>query len=159
MTIEMASLYAGGPSSPNAPASSGWLIKFRVDGDTRVGLSANTIRGGAVVMEDPCQPMTPSTNGCLAVCDVGCACPGDVTDADKSGYVTGQDVVQVVSWLNEFGGKKWEIASGTPNYDECADVTDADKVGYVTGQDVVQIVSWLNEFGGKKWEMACPHGH
>jgi hypothetical protein len=163
MTLELGSLYEGGPSSSNAPPTSGWLIKFHVNGETCVTLEENAIRGGvnvgdpngAIVMEDPDEVVPITLSGCCVT--LGCACRGDVTDSDKSGYVTGQDVLTIVSLLNSHGGRFWEIPDTSPYYDECADVTDSDKTGYITGQDVLTIVSWLNSDGGRFWEIQCPH--
>lgn len=61
ITIEMGSLYAPvGPSSPNAPVTSGALLTFEVDGSCTVTITANVARAGAtgVVMEDPGEVVT-----------------------------------------------------------------------------------------------------
>lgn len=84
MTIEMGSLYAPtGPGSANAPAQSGILFKFIVDGDCTVSIDENVIRGG-VVMEDPDEVVTLTLTGCLV---------GSLPDCFPSGYTTYPDWV------------------------------------------------------------------
>lgn len=68
MTVEMASLYEGSP-----PDACGVLFTFRVNvpilyAANDVNITANVIRGGPVVMEDPCETVTTNI-GCF---DVDC---------------------------------------------------------------------------------------
>jgi hypothetical protein len=69
MTIEMGSLYAPatGIGSPNAPATSGELLRFTVDKDCIVSIAENAARGG-VVMEDASSPT--SNLPCVACCSI-----------------------------------------------------------------------------------------
>jgi hypothetical protein len=85
MTIEMGSLYAPatGIVSPNAPATSGILLTFKVSKACTVSVSENAARGG-VVMEDASSP-TVNASGCAIACITECL---KNTHPDYAAWVT-----------------------------------------------------------------------
>ena len=83
MTVEMGSLYyPPGPGSVNAPAKLGELLRFTVDADCNVSISANAARGG-VVMEDS---SSPTSNLPCAVCCSMTLAPTDCLNSSAPGY-------------------------------------------------------------------------
>jgi hypothetical protein len=160
MTLEMGSLYAGGPSSPNAPPSSGWLIKFSVNKSTCITLTENAIRGGvsvgepngAVVMENPDQEVDVNLVGCCVEIDT-CNQPCQL---DVTGYIPGtpddclgpEDVAWLIDIINDYP-PYYYCCKPDPNYDPCLDVT-----GYIPGspddcigpEDVAWLIDIINDY-------------
>jgi hypothetical protein len=135
ITIEMASLYAPvGPTSPNAPDTSGALLQFEVDADCTVTITANVSRAGAkgVVMEDPDEDPTVVLPDPLAVtCGVVCMNVGDtigditITQAIVDLWVS---IGSPIEWCCESNSK------GDANLDE-----------FTNPSDVVPIINALGE--------------
>jgi hypothetical protein len=132
MTLEMGSLYAGGPSSVNAPPSSGWLIKFSVNKSTCITLAENAIRGGvsvgepngAVVMENPDQEVDVTLVGCCVPIDT-CNQPCGLDTSGWQGYgipddcLGPEDVGYLVDILQDYGVYGYYVCNPDPNYVNC----------------------------------------
>lgn len=136
VTIEMASLYA---SPQPAPAKSGILGYLTVSGCGDVTVAANTIRGGAVIMEDPTLTPTVTLSGVTVDgpgCTDTCNCPGDV-DADT--YVSLYDLDALVAILLNAGPPDYYCEMGPAGCDNlCADL-DVD--GYISLYDLDALVA------------------
>ena len=162
MTLEMGSLYAGGPSSPNAPPSSGWLIKFYVSESTCITLAENAIRGGvsvgepngAVVMENPDQEADVTLVDCcveINTCNQPCG-------LDTSGWEGGgipddclgpEDVAFIIDIINDYP-PYYYVCLGDPNYDACLDTSGWEGGGIpddcLGPEDVAYLIDIINDY-------------
>jgi len=153
MTIEMGSLhYPTDPcaSNPNAPGTSGDLLKFTVDAngasDTLVTIAGNAARGN-VVLYDASEADVDYGSGCTVTFG-GCAtCRGDTNGDD---WVTTSDVTKLLGSLRDARDD-----SGSPIYtgafyyqcpvDGSYDCYDLNEDGWVTTSDVTKLLGNLRE--------------
>jgi hypothetical protein len=145
VTVEMGSLYYPvTPESPNAPGSSGVLLKFTVDCDCNVSIAENAA-GGGVVMEDG---SSAATNLPDSPCAVVCACPGDL---DKNGFVMTSDMGQLIGRLGA-KGPPYIIPKGDPLWNDCGDI---DGNGFIMTSDLGQLIGKLGA-AGPPYIITCP---
>jgi hypothetical protein len=88
VTIEMGALFEGGVDPD--PASSGTLLRVKVDGDCRICVNGNSIRGN-VVMKDATS--NDPTEACADITG-GCACLGDVNGSTSVNF---SDLIAIYS--------------------------------------------------------------
>jgi hypothetical protein len=93
MTSEQGSLYEIGVDTPPTPGdlfivTLGGCGQIGSGGDVVISVSENALRGG-IVMEDASAPSAVVLNGTtvnIGECEeIGCACPGDITDVTSGG--------------------------------------------------------------------------
>jgi len=111
LTIEMGSLYyPTGDSSPNAPGTSGTLLKFKVChlfSGCKIKITENAIRGGIVLTnaQAPSATNLPYTFTIVTVPPV--PCPMTVPASDPDGAYT-------VSWTASTGATSYQLESSAP---------------------------------------------
>ncbi len=162
MTIEMGSLYEG---EPNAPADSGTLITFSVDEDCCISITGNVIRGGDVIMEDPCEIVDVNFVGCCATVP-GCECLGDICDTATTGPPDGRvdfgDWSKLTTELQTNGDPGDYYNIGLPAGYECIDLCDTSTTGPPDGRvdfgDWSKLTTELQTNGdpGDYYNVGCP---
>ena len=166
MTIEMASLYEGA----NSPPKQGWLVKFHVNGSTCITVSGNAIRCGpggndGAVMEDPCQAVAVTYNGCCVELDT-CNKPCGLDTSGWQGFgvpdncLSSDDVAYIVSILNDYSDQGYWVCAPDPNYDACLDVAGWQGFGVpdncLSSDDVAFIVAILNDYSDQGYWVCAP---
>jgi len=129
MTIEMASLYHQGVEP--VPAKSGTLLKFRVSGSSgTITIAGNSTRGGAVIMENPDQVITPTLTGCVINC---VTLPGKATNPDPEHLATGVSATHDLFWTAGSGATSRDVYFGTVTPPETKVIADGTVLTYDTG--------------------------
>lgn len=146
--VEMGSLHwPTAANSPNAPATSGVLCKFTVDGDCTVTISGNTARGNVVLYD-----ATAADTNLPSSCEVAlwpCDCMGDI---DDSGWVYVDDYQEMlVLLLNNSMYVPGPGYGDDPNYDPCVDY---DHSNYLYTDDLQALLVELLADADKFW--MCP---
>ena len=145
VTVEMGSLYVDG----NEPPASGDLCTVTVSNDCNMTVTVNAGRAG-VVLEDA-TAVTPNLTGATGVpvvCDVGCACMGDM---NRDGWKMLPDLYMLVGKFN-VAGPPYQIPSTSPLFDECGDMNGD---GWLMLPDLYMLVGQFN-VAGPPYQIQCP---
>jgi len=145
ITVELGSLYYPvTPGSPNAPGTSGTLLKFTVDKDCDVTIEENAARGG-VVMEDGSSAATILPSGCSVVT----ICLGDV---DGNGKINKADITALAGELvDNASAPFW-----TCNIPPCPPEADVDCNGKVNKADITALAGCLVDHASPPfWTINC----
>ena len=161
ITIEMGSLYVG---LPNAPGTSGTILKFSVDKDCNVIITENTARTG-VVMEDMGLNVSavdvnlPGPIYVNLLCkwcsvDVSSGVPG-VPDA----WLGPEDVGYVMNIIDDYAGTGYYVGPTDPNFDQCCDFSSGipgTPDGWLGPEDVGFIMNVIDDYSGTGYYVQCP---
>jgi hypothetical protein len=151
VTVEMGSLYVGGPNAP-AQNPGGSLFKFTIKKPGTVTVALNATRGG-IVMEDGSAPVALVSNGLVIPAAGLCGtCKGDV---NANGSVRTNDISALVTLLSTYG-PSYNIPSTDPNYRPCADLNNAGRRGdgRIRTNDLTALVTLLSP-SGPSYNVSC----
>jgi len=146
VTVEMGSLYVGGPNAP--PQNPGGnLFKIVVKNPCNVHIYANATRGG-VVMEDGSSAAIADPNFQVPADKYMCTkCKGNL-NADT--FITAVDITVLVGLLNQ-AGPPYRIQPTSALWNACADVNGD---GVISAPDITAMVGILNQ-AGAPYRVAC----
>jgi len=146
ITVELGSLYyPRGAASPNAPDTSGILLKFTVDKDCNITIAENMERAG-VVMEDVSSAATnlPYTWGISRTC---------VGDVDENGKINKADITALAAHIVDNASPWFWLTCTIP---PCKPEADVDCNGKVNKADIVALAGCLVDYASAPfWTINC----
>jgi len=170
VTVEMASLYVGGP---NAPAAQGVLFKFAVCWSCNVTISQNAARGG-VVMEDNAAVtvIAPGNGAAVYAVTVGPTCTdypfftsGDLAGNPLPPFLGGNDGKPdcvVSSFDLSIIAAAWDSNDLDPGWNPCSDIagnplppflggTDGKPDGFCNSFDLSRLAAYWGRGDTSEW--------